>query len=320
MEPSILGRIFAEIARAAGNVNPVIVEKKNKNLVKDLRSMEPLFPIFLGRRGYKFKKVKVDGIKVEIFKPKKNASENVVFVCHGGAYISRMMFYYRLLNKRYSKATGGGTVIHYDYTCAPEATHPSMINQTLKVWDWMLAQGYKAENVAVVGDSAGGNLAMQLCLKLHDAGRTMPRAAILMSPWVDMTASGDSYVYNYRVDPVFGIRGYTPTQEEVRSLLYKSELYQWIGESPRDDRYVSPALTDYDGTYPDMWITVGGNELLRSEVELLAKKLEDAGNKVVIHVPKGMFHAYPVYELFPEAQRALKMIFAFLREEFGVTE
>ena len=88
---SILGAIFCEIARAAGNVNPVLVEEKNINLVKNLRSMEPLFPIFLGRRGYKYKKLKVNGIKTEVFKPKKNASENVIFVCHGGAYVSRMM-------------------------------------------------------------------------------------------------------------------------------------------------------------------------------------------------------------------------------------
>ena len=100
MSASIPGRIFCEISRAAGNVNPIIVEKKNKDIIKDLRSMEPLFPVFLGRRGYSYKKVKVDGITTEVFKPKKNASGNVVFVCHGGAYVSRMMFYYRLLNKR----------------------------------------------------------------------------------------------------------------------------------------------------------------------------------------------------------------------------
>ncbi|MBQ1451948.1 MAG: alpha/beta hydrolase [Clostridia bacterium] len=316
MGVSVLGRIFGEIARAAGNVNPIIVEKKNKNLVKDLRSMEPLFPIFLGRRGYSYKKVKVDGVTTEVFKPKKNASGNVVFVCHGGAYVSRMMFYYRLLNKRYSKASYGGTVIHFDYTCAPEATHPTMINQTLKVWDWMLEQGYKAENVIVVGDSAGGNLAMQLLLRLRDAGKTMPRGVVLYSPWIDMTASGDSYVYNYKVDPVFGIRGVTPTPEETKELLYKSELFMWLGDTPRDDPYVSPVLADYDSSFPPLLCFVGGIEMLRSESELLVKKFRDAGVEATLETPDGMFHAFPVYELFPEAQRALKQTFAFMREKF----
>ena len=318
---SILGAIFCEIARAAGNVNPQLVEEKNINLVKNLRSMEPLFPIFLGRRGYKYKKIKVDGVKTEIFKPKENASDNVVFVCHGGAYVSRMMFYYRLLNKRYSKASGGGTVIHFDYRCAPEYTHPAMIEDCMKVWDWMLDQGYKAENTIVVGDSSGGNMAMQLFLRLHDAGREMPRAGVLYSPWIDMTASGDSYVYNYPVDPVFGIRGETPAREDVIDLLYKSELFMWLGDTPRDDRYVSPALVDdYDDTYPPLLVFCGGDEVLKSEAELLVKKFNDAGVEATLVCPPGMMHAYPIYELFPEAQAAIKQACAFIREKFGVEE
>ena len=315
---SILGAIFCEIARAAGNVNPVLVEEKNINLVKNLRSMEPLFPIFLGRRGYKYKKFKVNGIKTEVFKPKKNASENVIFVCHGGAYVSRMMFYYRLLNKRYSKASGGGTVIHFDYRCAPEYTHPAMIEDCLTIWNWMLDQGYKAENTILVGDSSGGNMALQLMLRLHDAGEPMPRGAVLYSPWSDMTASGDSYVYNYKVDPVFGIRGVTPSPEECKELLYKSELYNWLGDTPRDDRYVSPALTYYDDTYPPIFVTVGGDEVLKSECELLVKKFNEAGVEATLFAPPGMMHAFPIYELFPEAQQGLRMAFAFIREKFGV--
>ncbi|MBR5753938.1 MAG: alpha/beta hydrolase [Clostridia bacterium] len=320
MSRSVLGAIFCEIGRAAGNVNPELVEKKNIDLVKNLRSMEPLFPIFLGRRGYKYKKIKVKGIKTEIFKPKKNASENVIFVCHGGAYVSRMMFYYRLLNKRYSKASGGGTVIHFDYRCAPEYTHPAMIEDALTIWDWMLEQGYKAENVIVTGDSSGGNLALQLMLRLHDAGREMPRAAVLYSPWSDMTASGDSYVYNYKVDPIFGIRGQTPDREEATKLLYKSELYNWLGDTPRDDRYVSPALTYYDETYPPILVFVGGYEVLKSECELLVKKFQEQGIDARLVSHEGMMHAYPIYELFPEAQEALKIAFAFIREKFGVEE
>jgi len=278
--------------------------------------MEPLFPIFLPRRGYKFKKVKVDGVKTEVFKKKKDASDNLVFVLHGGAYISRMMFYYRLLNKRYSKASNGGTVIHYQYRCAPEHIYPAALEDTMKVWDWVLEQGWKPENIIIVGDSAGGHLAMDLLLKLHDTGREMPRAGVLMSPWIDMTASGDSYVYNYKVDPVFGIRGYTPTQEEVRELLMKSELYMWLGDNDREDPYISPALAEYDNTYPPMWVTAGGNEMLLSESETLVKKLQDAGVDATLYVPDGMFHAYPIYELFPEAQKALKLIFQFIHDQF----
>ena len=318
MAASLLGRVFSEIARAAGNVNPDIVEKKKKNLVKDLRSMEPLFRHYIAPIGYSYKKVDVDGVTTEVFKKKKNGSDNVVFVIHGGAYVSRMMFYYRMLNKRYSKASGGGTVIHYDYRCAPEHVYPAALEDTMKVWDWMLSQGYKEENVITVGDSAGGHLSVSLLMKLHDTGRKQPRAAVLMSPWLDMTASGKSYVENYKVDPVFGIRGKTPAPEEVKKLLMKSELYMWLGDNDRTDPYISPVYAEFDDTYPPLFVTAGGYEMLLSDSETLVEKFRKAGVSAQLFVPDGMFHAYPVYQIFPEAQKALKLICEFIKGQFEV--
>ena len=315
---SIPGRVFAFIARAAGNVNPVTVQRKKKDLVRDLRSMEPLFRHYIPPVGYRFRRTDADGVPMEIFSPKKGGSGNAVLVIHGGAYISRMMFYYRLSNKRYSKAGGGGTVIHFDYRCAPEYTFPAALDDTQKVWDKLLEMGFRPENIVTVGDSAGGHLTLDLLMRLHDTGRPMPKACVLMSPWIDMTASGDSYVYNYKVDPVFGIRGKTITREEVKELLSQSELYMWFGDHDRADPYISPVLNDYDGTYPPLFITVGGDEMLLSEAETLAEKFRAAGVEAELLVGDRMFHAYPVYQIFPEARRAQKKIAAFISRQLGV--
>ncbi len=318
MSVSIRGRIFSEIARAAGNVNPNVVKEKKKNIVKDLRSMEPLFRHYIAPFGYTFRKADANGVPAEVFSKKKDPGENVVLVIHGGAYISRMMFYYRLLNKRYSKASGGGTVVHYEYRCAPEYKYPAALEDTMKVWDWLLEQGYKEENILTVGDSAGGHLSVDLLMKLHDLGRKQPRAAILMSPWLDMTASGASYVYNYKVDPVFGIRGQTPTADEVRSMLMESELYMWLGDNDRKDPYISPVYAEFDETYPPIFVTAGGYEMLKSDSETLVEKFRKAGVQATLYVGEGMFHVFQVYQLFPEAQKALKAMCGFMREQFGV--
>lgn len=318
MAASILGRVFSEIARAAGNVNPEIVEKKKKNIVKDLRSMEPLFRHYIAPRGYSFRKVDVDGVTAEVFRPKKGANDRLIFVLHGGAYVSRMMFYYRIINKRYSKAAGGGTVVHYDYRCAPEYLYPAALEDTMKVWDWVISQGYKEENIITVGDSAGGHLSMNLLMKLHDTGRKQPRAAVMMSPWLDMTASGRTYVENYKVDPVFGIRGQTPSPEEVKKLLMKSELYMWLGDHDRKDPYISPVFAEIDSSYPPIWVTAGGNEMLLSDSETLVENFRKAGVEAHLFVPEGMFHAYPVYQIFPEAQKGLKLICEFISGKFEV--
>ncbi|MBR5410006.1 MAG: alpha/beta hydrolase [Clostridia bacterium] len=314
---SIPGRIFSAVARAAGNVNPNIVEQKHKNVVKDLRSMEPLFRHYIAPIGYRFVKAEADGVPVEVFSKKKNASDKVIFVVHGGAYISRMMFYYRLLNKRYSKAAGGGTVIHFEYRCAPEALYPAALEDTMKVWKWMLDQGIKEENVMVIGDSAGGHLSVNLMMKLRELGQKMPKAAILMSPWLDMTASGESYVYNYKVDPVFGIKGQTPSAEEVKKMLMTSELYMWLGDHERTDPYISPVYNEFDGGYPPMLVTAGGNEMLLSDSKTLVEKLKKAGVDARLYIGDGMFHVFNVYQLFPESQKALRTMCAYIREQFG---
>ena len=315
---SITGKLFGEIARAAGNVNPEVVVKKKKNVVKDLRSMEPLFKHYIAPKGYSFKKVDVDGISTEIFSKKEGGNDKVILVLHGGAYISRMMFYYRVLNKRYSVASGGGTVVHFEYRCAPEHTYPCALEDALKVWDYLLSQGYKEENIIIVGDSAGGHLSVNLMMKLHDTGRKMPRAAILMSPWLDMTASGKSYVENYKVDPVFGIRGQTPSQEDVKKLLMQSELYMWLGDNDRKDPYISPVYNTFDNTYPPVLVTAGGHEMLLSDSETIVEKFREAGVEATLHIGNEMFHAFNVYQLFPEAREALDLGDKFIREKFSV--
>lgn len=316
--PSFLGKTFSAIARIAGNVNPIVVRQKKKNIVKDLRSMEPLFRHYFAPPGYRFEKIDVDGVPTEVFSKKKNGSDNVVLVIHGGAYISRMMFYYRLLNPLYSKASGGGTVVHYDYRCAPEHIYPAALEDTLKVWNWLLQKGYREEKIVTVGDSAGGHLTMDLLQTLRARGAKMPKASVLMSPWIDMTASGRTYVENYKVDPVFGIKGQTPGPEEVRSLLMESELYMWLGDNDRTDPMISPALADYDDGYPPIFVTVGGNEMLLSDAETLVRKFRDAGVEAHLLVGDGMMHAYPVYQLFPEAQQALRQICDFIRGQLDV--
>jgi len=314
---SLLGKIFSEIARAAGNVNPEIVEKKKKDLVKDLRSMEPLFKRYRAPIGYSYKKTDVDGIETEIFSKKKDPSDKVVLVIHGGAYISRMIFYYRLVNKRYSKASNGGTVIHYEYRCAPEYLYPAALEDTMKIWDWLLSQGYKEENIITVGDSAGGHLSVNLFMKLHELGRKQPRAAVLMSPWLDMTASGKSYVENYKNDPVFGIRGKTPTKDEVRKLLMSSRLYMWLGDNDRTDPYISPVFAEFDSTYPPIYVTAGGYEMLLSDSETIVEKFKKAGVPATLSVTPGMFHVFNLYELFPESQKGIKEVCRFIKDSFN---
>ena len=315
---SLVGRAVSMFVRTVGNVNPVRIKKKKKDLVKQLRGTEKLFRHYMPPPGYRYQKIDVQGVPVEIFAPKKNGSDKVVLVIHGGSYISHMMFYYRLLNKRYSKASGGGTVIQFDYRCAPEHPYPAALEDALKVWNWLTEQGYRPENIVTAGDSSGGHLTLDLLMRLHDTGGKMPKASVLMSPWIDMTISGSSYAENYPVDVVFGEKGKTPTPEEVRAIMKTSGHYGWFGDRDRSDPMISPVLNEFDGSYPAIFVAVGENEMLRSEAQTLVEKFRQAGLEAELLIGEGMFHAYPMYQFIPESRQTLKRVSTFIGRQLGV--
>ncbi len=314
---SFISKIVSVIGRATGNVNYETTEKRKKDLIKDMRSMERVFKTYIPPVGYKVEKYEVDGVPVELFKKKKGGSDKLVFVMHGGAYITGMAFIYRWMNRQYSKASGGGSVIHFDYRCAPEYKYPCALEDAIKVWDWALGKGYKEENIVTVGDSAGGHLNVSLLMKLREKGKKQPKASVCISPWLDMTLSGDSYTYNYPKDPVFGIKGKTPVRSEIDALA-KSQLYCWYGDNDPENPYISPVYAEFDKDYPPMYITAGGNEMLLSDSQTLCEKLKKAGAEATLDVTPGMFHVFNIYRLFPESWKAIKAVNNFISEKLDV--
>lgn len=313
---SIRGRLFVNIVRAVANVNPDYIKEKNKDLIKNLRGMEKTFKTYIPPIGYKVEKDIVSGLPIELFKKKSGGNDKLIFVAHGGAYVTRMAFIYRWMNKTYSKASGGGSVLHFDYRCSPEYKYPCALEDAVKAWDWALEHGFKEENIITIGDSAGGNLSVALLMKLNELGKKMPRASVVMSPWLDMTASGKSYKENYAVDPLFGIKGQTPTDADVERLL-GSELFNWYGDEDPKNPYVSPVYAEFDSSYPTMLITVGGIEMLLSDSQTLYEKMKNAGVDVTLDVTPGMFHVFNLYRLFPESLRAVKLVNEFIGKQFS---
>ena len=155
-------------------------------------------------------------------------------------------------------------------------------------------------------------------MRLHDTGGKMPKASVLMSPWIDMTISGSSYAENYPVDVVFGEKGKTPTPEEVRAIMKTSGHYGWFGDRDRSDPMISPVLNEFDGSYPAIFVAVGENEMLRSEAQTLVEKFRQAGLEAELLIGEGMFHAYPMYQFIPESRQTLKRVSTFIGRQLGV--
>ena len=204
---------------------------------------------------------------------------HVVLYCHGGGYTCGQLGYARILATKLAIATGCD-VLSFEYRLAPENPFPAAIEDALAAWDHLLYMGYGARNILLGGDSAGGNLALELALKIKEQGRRQPRAMVLMSPWTDMSCSGPSYTENADIDPMI-----TPCYIEASRLAYVGHEDDWARPC------YSPLMADLRGLSPTL-IQVGTNEILRSDSELLQKKMQEQGGYATLEVYEDCWHVF----------------------------
>ena len=139
--------------------------------------------------------------------------------------------------------------------------------------------GYGARDIILTGDSAGGNLALSLALKLKQEGRLLPRGLVLMSPWTDLTSSGQSFESKAELDPVLN-KAYIDRMVEA-----------YAGGQELKNPLVSPLFGDFEG-FPPTYIQVGENEILLSDSERLHQAFVDANVSVRMDMYPGMWHVF----------------------------
>ena len=202
----------------------------------------------------------------------------VILYCHGGGYSTGSSLYARTLTGKLAMSTSMD-VLSFDYRLAPEHPYPAATQDAMRVWNYLMLLGYGARDIILAGDSAGGNLALSLTLKLKEEGRLLPRGLVLMSPWTDLTSSGKSHHTKAEIDPVL-------------NAAYLAEMINNYapGENLRDPM-ISPLFGSYEG-FPPTYIQVGGNEILLDDSVLLYKKLLKANVSVKLDVFKGMWHVF----------------------------
>jgi len=154
--------------------------------------------------------------------------------------------------------------------------------------------------VVIAGDSAGGGLVLTLLQALRDAGEALPASAVLISPFLDLTASGTSLTERAGLDPIF-------TPDAIRSF---AAVYL-NGADPRDP--AASALFGSQAGLPPLLIQVGGAELLLSDSERLAKAAADAGVSVMLQIADGLPHVYHGALDTPETAEATRRIAEFAR-------
>jgi epsilon-lactone hydrolase len=232
--------------------------------------------------------------------PGSDASRVLMFL-HGGGYCSGSIVSHRRMVTEAGRAARMRTLA-VDYRLAPEHPYPAAHEDAMTAWRFLRKQGIAARNIAVGGDSAGGNLTITLISRLRAAGEEQPACAWLASPWTDLTMTGASLETKATVDPLI-------------HKAYLEELANAYAPPPLDrkDPLISPLFSDLGG-FPSTLIQVGSSETLLDDAVRFARAAGLADVNVTLQVWPHMIHAWTMWNAkLAEGRQALEQVGEFMR-------
>jgi len=255
--------------------------------------------------GVNVEKCDYQGLKAEWLTPADATDDKLLLYLHGGAYIMGGCTTHRRLVSYIAQAAGVRTLLP-EYRLAPEHPFPTAIDDAVRLYRALLADGHSAENIVIAGDSAGGGLTMATLLSLRDANEPLPAAACLLSPWLDLSASGESMTTRVHRDPWF-----KPKDMPIVTSYY-------VAQSQVRHPLASPVFADLSGL-PPLYIQVGEDEILLSDSTRCAEKVEAAGGSVELEIWPGMWHVFQMFvHEMPESRAAIRKIGDFVRRMLKV--
>jgi acetyl esterase/lipase len=255
-------------------------------------------------KGARFQPADAGGIKAEWMEMPLVNRQRAFLLLHGGGYNAGSPRTHRRMAANLARAAHM-RVLTPDYRLAPEHAFPAAVKDALKAYGFLLAQGLGEDDIVVGGDSAGGGLALSMLLALREAGAKMPRAAVLLSPWTDLSCSSPTYTSLRKLDPII-------TKEGL------SEAGQWYaGRRDLKDPMASPLFADLGGL-PPLLVHAGGNETMLDDSRIFVERARAAGVDAGFKIYDGMWHVHQTAAPeVPEAVAAYNDIGAFIRAQFG---
>lgn len=251
------------------------------------------------RAGTEVRRIDAGGVPGEVITTPASRPDRHVLFLHGGGYVTGSPALYRHFTWRIATAARA-RVLALDYRLAPEHPFPAALDDSVAAYLWLVGGMGDPRRTAVMGDSAGGGLALALLSRLRDDGLDLPAAAIALSPWTDLALAGASLSLNARSDPMLNA---------ADARLF-AECYL-AGADPRHP-YASPLYGNPAGLPPTL-IHVGSDEIMRDDAVRMAAALREAGCRVEIEVWRRMPHVWHLFApVLPEAKQAIANIGAFV--------
>jgi acetyl esterase/lipase len=249
-------------------------------------------------RSMRYEKIDAGGVPGEWFRGPDLDESRVLFYLHGGGYSIGSVDSHREIISRLCLASGiRGLAI--DYRLAPEHRFPAQLDDALAAYRWLLGR-VAPDRIVIGGESAGGGLTFSTLVSLRDSKEPLPAAAIAISPWVDLEATGESMVANERYDYVSrkALRAY------ARRFVNDNELRHPLA---------SPIYADLRGL-PPLLVQAGGSETLLDDGKRIAERARRAGVDVTLEIDDDMIHVWHAFAPFlPRGQEAIERAGAFAK-------
>lgn len=204
----------------------------------------------------------LDGVPAERLRPRDGAGQRVVLYLHGGGYVLGSPRTYRQITGRLT-AAAHSTTYAIDYRLAPEHPCPAAVDDAMRAYRALLGHGYTAEQIAVVGDSAGGAMAMALVLAAREVGLPLPGVLGLICPLVDLTRESSAFELSGNREP----------------LLTRDLVGRYVAAYARDDAgssTASPLYADLAG-FPPLVIDAASDDILVGDGRRLVDRARTAG-------------------------------------------
>jgi epsilon-lactone hydrolase len=245
-----------------------------------------------------YEEAEVGGVRGWWCRPRGAPARTAMLYLHGGAYVAGSAFAFRHFAGQIAVRAETAAFVA-DYRLAPEHGFPSAVTDTEAAYRGLVAAGF--ERIAIVGDSAGGGLALALLSLARTGSGTRPVAAVTFSPWIDLALTGDSMTTRAAADPL------------LRRKELDDAVRLYLGDSDRRDPLASPLFGDLTDL-PPLLVHVGEDEVLLDD----SRRLEELCDSAELHVWRGMVHVFPAsVAILHAAREALDHVGGFLRKHLA---
>ncbi|TDQ80854.1 acetyl esterase/lipase [Dongia mobilis] len=254
---------------------------------------------WLSKLGGRSVHATLGGVRVQVVHPREKRGDDVVLYLFGGGYVQGTPEEDLCVTATIAHETGR-VVYAPAYRLAPEHPYPAALEDALNVYRALLAS-HGAAAITLMGESAGAGLALCLALAASRDALALPAKLVLLSPWSDLSATGDTIATLKGIDPFLDYE-----------VTLEGPACAYAGPRDLKDPLISPLYAEFPANFPKTLITTGTRDLFLSDCARLSTKMRAAGIEAELRVWEGMWHVFEFYIDLPEARASLREIAAFI--------